>query len=224
MALSPHPMASILRVPPLYQLHGSNTKAPMFPLPCPHKPNALPYLSKPHDHCHDPLRARVSLTALQSPVSVRLKEAAKAELAKRYAAGTPACEALIKLQRWTRGWFTRYRSTPNFLEELVGKNVRTVLVFMHGSGGLVYNNVRMGRVAAGYGCVVFMPDHMSSDEGRARYLRALHTSNDNTDYWENNLFYDGKKEAVGEKLDFSTTVEGVTTDPKYYQDLCAWLE
>lgn len=151
--------------------------------------------------------------------SVRITSAAKAELAQRYAEGTEEHEALIKLQRWNRGWYTRYRSNPQFLELLVGKNIRTIMVFMHGSGGLVWGNVRFGRVAAGYGCVVFMPDHMSTDEGRARHLGGLHTSTDDTDYWQNNLFYTGKKEATGESLDFSTSVDGVLSQPEYYKTL-----
>ena len=39
-----------------------------------------------------------------------------------------------------------------------------------------------------------MPDHMATDEGRARELAPLHTSRDDTSYWVNNLFYRGKKE------------------------------
>jgi len=67
--------------------------------------------------------------------------------------------------------------------------------------------------------VVFMPDHMASSEGRARHLAELHTRGVTTDYWENNLFYRGKKAATGESLDFSTTVEGVLTRPEYYKEL-----
>jgi hypothetical protein len=148
---------------------------------------------------------------------VHLSSAEKAELAKRYAVGTAPHAALLKLQRWNRGWFTRFRSIPNFLDELVGKNVRSVCVYMHGSGGFVWGNVRFCRILAGFGCVVLMPDHMSTSEHRGRNLADLHTRTDYTDYWENNLFYKGKKDVEGESYDFSTSVEGVLKEPGYYK-------
>jgi hypothetical protein len=124
---------------------------------------------------------------LRRPFDVNLPTATKQRLAKRFAEGSRAWRALRMVQRLTRGWFTRYRGYPRFLERLVGKNVRTIMVYMHGSGGLVYANPRFGRIAAGFGCVVFMPDHMSTDEGRARYLRPLHTADDDTGYWQNQV-------------------------------------
>jgi len=143
----------------------------------------------------------------------------KAALSKEYAAGTAKAAMLVQVQHRLRGWFVRYRSRPAFLEDLDGQNIRSVMIYMHGSGGLVWSNIRFCRVAAGFGCVVIAPDHMSSDEWRARELAPLHTSEDDTGYWQNMLFYKGAKEVKGESLAFSTSVEGVLKEPTRYKEL-----
>jgi hypothetical protein len=46
-----------------------------------------------------------------------------------------------------------FQLEPNFNDgDGVGKNVRSIAVFMHGSGGLVWGNVRLCRILAGFGC------------------------------------------------------------------------
>ena len=74
-------------------------------------------------------------------------------------------------------------------------------------------------MAAHFGCLVLAPDHMSTDEWRARELAPLHTAHDDTGYWQNSLFYTGKKEVHGESIAFDTSVEGVLTQPDYYKKL-----
>ena len=148
----------------------------------------------------------------------------KATLSRRYAPGTTEHLALTCVQRWLRGWFTRFRGYPRFLDQLVGKNVRSIVVYMHGSGGMVWGNGRLPRVCAGFGCVVFCPDTMATDEGRARHLRPLHTCSDDTDYWDNNLFYAGKKEALGESMELSTTVEDVLARSDHFKGVRSEIE
>lgn len=84
---------------------------------------------------------------------------------------------------------------------------------------MVWGNGRLPRVCAGFGCVVFCPDTMATDEGRARHLRPLHTVSDDTDYWDNNLFYAGKKEALGESMELSTTVDDVLARSEHFKGL-----
>lgn len=64
--------------------------------------------------------------------SVNVPSPVKEALARRYAPGTAEHAALTCVQRWLRGWFTRFRGYPRFLDQLVGKNVRSIVVYMHG--------------------------------------------------------------------------------------------
>ena len=83
---------------------------------------------------------------------------------------------LVRAQAMLRGAVARRRSRPEFLTELVGCSIRSIMAYVHGSGGMTWANARLCRIAASAGCVVIAPDHMSSAEWRAKVLRPLHTS------------------------------------------------
>ena len=54
------------------------------------------------------------------------------------------------------------------LDKLEGKNIRGVMVYMHGSGGLTWHNIRYCRMAAAFSFVVIAPDEMAGGEFRTR--------------------------------------------------------
>ena len=161
--------------------------------------------------------------------SVDVPAERKVEFQVNFAAGSAKDALLRRLQAAVRAWFVHYRGRPQFLEGLIGCNIRSILIYMHGSGGLVWANPRLMRNACGLGCVVLAPDHMAYSDAdiamiggkgfRRRELRPLHTAEDETGYWENSLFYSGKKEGIGENIEFSTSARAVCDDPAYYKDL-----
>ena len=152
--------------------------------------------------------------------SLDLDDDFRAELDARYAPGTIGETKLLWLQTRVRLWFVQMRNRPSFLVKLWGVNIRSVVIFMHGSGGMTWGNPRLCRLAAHQGCVVFAPDHMSSAEWRSRTLMPLHKHGDDTSYWNNSLFYASKEHKnVGESLEFDTSVEGVLGDVPHYKQL-----
>ena len=151
--------------------------------------------------------------------SVALPFTRKVELAAKFATGTPEHELLTRIQKMIRGWFTRRCDKPLFLDELVGLNIRSILVHCHGSGGLTWANPRMMRIACGFGCVVFAPDDMATPEWRSRVLKPLRTISESCEYWNNSIFYSGKKEVLGESIEFNTKASEVLANPGYYKRL-----
>jgi hypothetical protein len=153
--------------------------------------------------------------------SLELRAAERADLDARFGPGGEGEAKLKWLQARVSGWFVKSRNKPSFLARIWGCNIRSLVIFMHGSGGMTWGNPRLCRVAAGQGCVVFAPDHMSSAEWRARALNPLHTAGDDAGYWNHSLFYASKTDThtVGESLEFNTSVDGVLGDTAYYKQL-----
>jgi len=93
------------------------------------------------------------------------------------------------------------------------------LLYMHGSGGLVWANPRFARTAAGCGYVVICPDELAGSKFRSRKTHPLHTLQDDTGYWQNSLFYEGKQAVAGESLEFCTQVNEVIGHKEHYRTL-----
>ena len=155
----------------------------------------------------------------ERPYSLDVPKDRADKLAARFADGGVGARVLAKMQACLRGAVVRTRAKPRFLTQLVGRSIRSIMVYVHGSGGMSWANPRLCRIAASAGCVVIAPDHMSTAEWRAKELKPLHTSADGTDYWNHNLFYGGKVDVEGEELWFSTSVEGVLAEPDKYKQI-----
>jgi len=140
-----------------------------------------------------------------------------------------AAKLLLKVQARLMGVVARMKSKPNFLSQLAGLAIRGIVAYVHGSGGMGWANPRLCRIAASAGCVVFAPDHLASDEWRSKEIKPLLNSGNDTGYWVHNLFYGKKRTTVDtdgdgdvdkdDELWFSTSVEGVRSDPGYYKAL-----
>jgi len=144
----------------------------------------------------------------------------KTALEKRFGDGGDGAKVLVKMQARIKGWYTRHRQKPLFLEELSGAPIKAIMCYMHGSGGLSWANPRMCCIAAMAGCVVFAPDHMSSSEYRSKTLKP-HVKTSEITYWTHNFMYGSNIEVKEgeEDLHFSTSVGGVLKDPEYYKKL-----
>lgn len=143
----------------------------------------------------------------------------KARVHDLVTASPAALSSLLLVQKIWRAWFFRHHGRLAVLDHLEGLDVRGVMVYMHGSGGLTWHNARYARAAAGFSYVVVCPDEMAGSRFRSRATRALLTSRDATGYWENSLFYSGAKSAEGESLEFNTKVDEVLDDKEHFKTL-----
>jgi len=127
---------------------------------------------------------------------------------------------------WKRAAYKR-RNSLAFLEifDSVTCNVRGIVVYAHGSGGLTYNNLRFCRMLAAEGYIVIAPDDMAgafkADESdfmdsRHRSLRELILPEEDADYWADDLVYSGSSEG---RLAYSTKATAVLSDPVAYRKL-----
>jgi len=128
-------------------------------------------------------------------------------------------QKFLYLQRKMKTWVLLSQSSFSLLDRLEGKNLRGVMVFMHGSGGIVWHNIRFLRMVAGLNYIAIAPDEMAGNHFRRRTTRAIHTRHEDTSYWQNTLFYEGKAGVDGENLEFSTKVEDVLASKEYYRTL-----
>jgi len=146
-----------------------------------------------------------------------LSAEAKASLDK--AMEDPKTRALMmKMQRIWRGAAVRRNCTLSVLELLgfhAASHTGTVL-FMHGSGGMTYNNARYLRTLAGMGYVVIAPDSMAGGEYRRRAVAGLIRANAPTPYWDDLGLY--TSEAVGEYA-YSTKADAVVSNPEEHRKL-----
>lgn len=122
---------------------------------------------------------------------------------------------LIDLQQAWRKARNKRISRFSMFDRLEDK-VRGFVVFMHGSGGMTYNNLRFSRMLAGMDFVVIAPDDMTSSVFRHKDAQKLATLDTPMDYWGDNLVY--ASDATG-AYNYSTQVEGVLENPDYYKDL-----
>mmetsp|Transcript_9548 Transcript_9548/g.19633 ORF Transcript_9548/g.19633 Transcript_9548/m.19633 type:complete len:379 (+) Transcript_9548:3-1139(+) len=90
------------------------------------------------------------------------------------------------------------------------------VLFMHGSGGMTYNNVRYARTLAGMGFLVIAPDSMAGGEHRRRDLAGIIKPSDPTPYWGDLGLY--TSDAQGE-LTYSTQAEAVVKEPEKWRQL-----
>lgn len=125
---------------------------------------------------------------------------------------------MLRVQSLWRGSVTRARSRLTCLEPLANdpsSHFGTVL-FMHGSGGMTYNNVRYARKLAGMGFVVIAPDSMAGGQYRMRDLAKPITSTQETPYWDDiGLYSSGSK---GE-YSYSTEAQAVVDNPEKWREL-----
>lgn len=123
---------------------------------------------------------------------------------------------LIHVQKCWRAMLKRRISSFEFIFDKIEDVVRTVVVFMHGSGGMTYNNLRFCRMLAGMGCLVIAPDDMASSKHRHRDVQPLKDFDTPTDYWADDLMY-----ASGSSGEYSynTQADLVTKDPDKYKEL-----
>jgi len=127
---------------------------------------------------------------------------------------------LMKMQTRWRGAVTRSRSRLTVLEPLAhepGAHCGTIL-FMHGSGGMTYNNIRYCRKVAAMGFLVIAPDSMAGGEYRAKSLSKPLTSSADTPYWDDLGLY--SSDAQGEYT-YSTDAKAVIGDPERFRTLYA---
>lgn len=130
------------------------------------------------------------------------------------------------LARW-KGVIARRQQSLAILDCLENR-VCGLVLYMHGSGGMTYNNLRFGRILAKMGYVFVAPDDMAllaprdtdgkgGKEGGARHreLAPLAQESTDTDYWADNLIYTSG--AVGE-LTYNTDVKAVLADPEGYKE------
>lgn len=137
------------------------------------------------------------------------------KLEKTIANDPKQLKLITKLQNAWRGAMLRRISSFGILDRLEDC-VKGFVIFMHGSGGMTYNNLRFARALAGMDFIVLCPDDMASSRYRHRDARPLATFEQKMDYWDDNLIY--SSDATGE-YNYSTQVEGVLKDPEHYKEL-----
>eukprot|EP00933_Yihiella_yeosuensis_P036453 TRINITY_DN30204_c0_g1_i1.p1 TRINITY_DN30204_c0_g1~~TRINITY_DN30204_c0_g1_i1.p1 ORF type:complete len:545 (+),score=105.38 TRINITY_DN30204_c0_g1_i1:51-1685(+) len=129
-------------------------------------------------------------------------------------------ELLLKVQRRWRGAVCRGRMRLGILNALSHDpcaHFGTVL-FMHGSGGMTYNNIRYARKLAGMGYLVIAPDSMAGGEYRKKDLSKPIIPADETPYWGDLGIY--SSDAQGEYT-YSTEAKAVVDDPERFRTLYA---
>eukprot|EP00933_Yihiella_yeosuensis_P070581 TRINITY_DN78705_c0_g1_i1.p1 TRINITY_DN78705_c0_g1~~TRINITY_DN78705_c0_g1_i1.p1 ORF type:complete len:733 (+),score=145.86 TRINITY_DN78705_c0_g1_i1:55-2199(+) len=125
---------------------------------------------------------------------------------------------LLKVQSRWRGAITRNRARLTCLEILQNhpsSHFGTVL-FMHGSGGITYNNVRYLRKMANMGFLCIAPDSMAGGEFRKRDIAKPITSDMKTPYWDDLGLYSTSSEG---EYSYSTDAKAVINDPTKWRTL-----
>jgi len=90
------------------------------------------------------------------------------------------------------------------------------VLFMHGSGGMTYNNVRYARKLAGMGFLVIAPDSMAGGAYRHRSLAGLIGSTQDTPYWDDLGLYTSSAEG---ELTYCTDAAAVVQNPEKFRQL-----
>lgn len=126
---------------------------------------------------------------------------------------------MAKIQaRWRGGVVRRTGSLRCALQDLeycMAPYAGTV-IFMHGSGGMTYNNVRYMRTLAALGFIAIGPDSMAGGEYRKKNVAGIIRSNQPTPYWDDLGLYTSS--ASGE-FTYDTKAEEVVKNPEKYKKL-----
>jgi len=159
-------------------------------------------------------RYQKDVLSKQRPLTKRERDAIDAALQD------PATRSLfLKVQRMWRGAVARKSASLSATLAPLCFDVAAfhgTVLFMHGSGGMTYNNVRYARALASLGYLVIAPDSMAGGEHRGRDLAGLIKPQDPTPYWDDlGLYSSGAK---GE-LTYSTRASGVVKDPEKWKTL-----
>merc|ERR1719401_2686382 len=123
------------------------------------------------------------------------------------------------MQKVWRGAVTRQTSSLRAVLQVLAYHPSAMagtVLFMHGSGGMTYNNVRYARTLAGMGYLVIAPDSMAGGEYRHRNLAGIIKAKSPTPYWDDLGLY--TSDAKG-SLTYSTKADAVVNDPKKWQQL-----
>jgi len=159
-------------------------------------------------------RYRRDVLSLQKPLSSKQKQDIDNELKDPHKR-----EVALKVQRIWRGAVLRKSGSLSKILEPIALHHHVssgTVIFMHGSGGMTYNNVRYVRKLAGMGFVVIGPDSMAGGEFRHRDLASCITPDQPTPYWDDLGLY--KTAAEGE-FTYNTSAEAVVKDPAAFQKL-----
>eukprot|EP00931_Biecheleriopsis_adriatica_P104580 TRINITY_DN79242_c0_g1_i1.p1 TRINITY_DN79242_c0_g1~~TRINITY_DN79242_c0_g1_i1.p1 ORF type:complete len:701 (+),score=112.63 TRINITY_DN79242_c0_g1_i1:133-2103(+) len=135
-------------------------------------------------------------------------------------------ERVVKLlkklaARW-KGAAYRSHCSLRLLDRLKYCNIPGTLVYAHGSGGCSWDNFRICRMIAKTGILVIAPDGFAYPKDTAmgalrhKDTAPLHQSDDDVDYWANDLLYTSS--AVG-TFNYSTKAETVLQQPDEYKEL-----
>jgi len=127
---------------------------------------------------------------------------------------------LRKVQKRWKGTATRRRRSLTCLTPLMGNlgAFAGTVVFMHGSGGMTYNNVRYVRTLAGMGYICICPDSLAGNSTRQKSLAGCLSPTDPTPYWDDLGIYTSDAEGKGA---YSTDATDVIKNPDQWRQLYA---
>jgi len=128
-------------------------------------------------------------------------------------------ELLLNMQKVWRGAVLRsaasLRSVLGCLDYHIAA-YQGVVLFMHGSGGMTYNNVRYARKLAAMGFIVICPDSMAGGEFRHRDVRGVITADTKTPYWGDIGLYTSAAEG---QYTYNTSADDVVANPEKFRKL-----
>jgi len=128
-------------------------------------------------------------------------------------------ELLLKMQKVWRGAAARRAgslSTVLGVLDLEMGAYNGAVLFMHGSGGMTYNNVRYARKLAALGYIVIAPDSMAGGEFRHRDTAGVITATTPVPYWDDLGIYTSASEGV---YTYNTKAEDVVKNPDKFRKL-----
>jgi len=147
-----------------------------------------------------------------------LSASQKREVSERMA--DPSCRALmVKVQKMWRGAVTRRAASLSSVLGALDCHMAPyagAVIFMHGSDGMTYNNVRYARKLASLGYIVIAPDSMAGGEFRHRDLAGHIPAHQPTPYWDDLGLYSSQSEGVYAQ---DTKPEEVVKNPECYRKL-----
>lgn len=127
-------------------------------------------------------------------------------------------EIVLYVQKRWRAAVIRRRGKFSFLGLLAFEpsSIRGTVLFMHGSGGMTYNNVRYARTLAGMGFLVIAPDSLIRGEDRRKKVAPPIRVDQDTPYWDDLGLY--TSDASG-SMAYSTDAAAVLADPEKWRTL-----
>mmetsp|Transcript_137047 Transcript_137047/g.356021 ORF Transcript_137047/g.356021 Transcript_137047/m.356021 type:complete len:510 (+) Transcript_137047:90-1619(+) len=159
-------------------------------------------------------RYRAQVLSKQKPLTAQEKKAIDEALQD------PAKRALaLKIQKMWRGAVERHTASLSSVLTPLGYHPTAfhgTVLFMHGSGGMTYNNVRYARKLASLGYIVIAPDSMAGGDFRHRDLASLIKPEQETPYWDDLGLYASDAEG---QLVYNTKAEAVVHDADKWRTL-----